>query len=238
MAGVARVLELFGTRLDSLQMQIAQMDKNAQAGHGKYSGQRGLDILSEPPVSNKVAEMQEEITQFRKQMRDVKDGQAATFKKERSVTEAVLTQKIERMIGDKSAPSIRKVDDAQNDMAKLSDRVSAITSAVDKQAKFLTELNAKLTQSIDSAVERKVDEALAKLHNRKTSPESNDVVADVADQTNVDDASHASLDDLEESPDLGQIDPGVGDQIDMVAVGSGQAAKKAKAGKSRAKAKN
>ena len=234
MAGVARILELFGTRLDSLQMQIAQMDRIAQTANANQAGQRGFDARPEPAGNEKVGELQSDITQLRTQLREVKDGQAATFKKERSVTEAVLTQKIERMIGDKSAPSIRKADDAQDTVAKLSDRVNAITVAVDKQAKFLTELNAKLTQSIDAAVDRRVSDALAKHKTMSGAAPDVQVNAVPSDDAPNNGTDADSLDNLEESPDLGQSD--VGDQIDMVAAGSAGAAKKGR-GKGRAKAK-
>lgn len=236
MAGVARILELFGTRLDSLQMQIAQMDRIAQSASANQAGQRGFDLRPEPPGNEKVGELQSDITQLRTQLREVKDGQAATFKKERSVTEAVLTQKIERMIGDKSAPSIRKADDAQDTVAKLSDRVNAITVAVDKQAKFLTELNAKLTQSIDAAVDRRVSDALAKQNFTPgaTGAHVDDVMGQNEPSSSKAVADAESLDNLEESPDLRESD--VGDQIDMVAAGSADT-KKGR-GKGRAKSKN
>ena len=91
---------------------------------------------------------------MRKDIDDLRDSQTSSFRTERSVLEAVLTQKLDRSVSDKVASVARRVDELSESLQRAVDRSSAITLAVDKQAKFLTDLNARLAETVDAAVAR------------------------------------------------------------------------------------
>jgi len=229
MSEVARILQMFASRLDAVHLKVIRLEENSTQTSAQTSAQNttqkqapAMDTAA-TPLGGEVEELKANVSKVQSALRDMKDAQTSAFKKERSVTEAVLTQKLERMVGEKSAQPAQKVEDVQESVKKLADRVSAITLAVDKQAKFLTELNAHIVQSINKAVERSVAEAISKVGGNASKAEP---PGDMTD----------ALDELEDGPDLEKADQGPEDkdQITMTPAG-GEPAKKGKA-KSRGKA--
>ena len=219
MSGVARILEMFANRLDALHLKVTRLEEGTAQKDTPLSVERALDTAA-PPLGKDVEELKADVFQVQSALRDMKDAQTSAFKKERSVTEAVLTQKLERMVGEKSSQPAQNVDDVQEAVKKLTERVSAITLAVDKQAKFLTELNAHIVQSINNAVERSVTDAVSKIGNDASKSEPSSDMKD-------------ALDELEDGPDLEKADSETKDQITMTPAG-GEPAKKSRA-KSRGK---
>ena len=164
MAGVATVFGVIGARVDALQAEIRKM----QAGNDEKP--TGVPAAIKAPVAQDdprwdsaqadAIRASEERARMRKDIDELRDSQASALKTERSVLEAVLGQKLDRSVSDKVAGVSRRVDEVADALQKAVDRSAAITAAVDKQAKFLVDLNARLTGSIDAAVAR----ALAAQH--------------------------------------------------------------------------
>lgn len=228
MATVAGIVEILSSRIDKLRSVVDKLDADKKSnGINNRSAAAGDDAKDGMDLS----ELRLEIETVRKEVRDSRDGHAASLKKERSVSEAVLTQKLDRMVGDKNAILSRKVDQVCETVAKLSEKSVAITAAVDKQAKFLMELNAGIAMTIEKAVER----ALA----QKQGGRGDQVQVQRQGLTPAGETGLGNLGDLEESPDLVQIPDEQrsatvarddGDQIDMVPVSEDpQTSKKPKA---------
>lgn len=234
MATVAGIVEIMSSRIDKLRDAMEKLDADVKSGGNETSRDAGGDGGKDNGVD--LSDLKLEIESVRKEVRDSRDDQAASFKKERSVSEAVLTQKLDRMVGDKNAALARKVDQACETIAKLSEKSVAITAAVDKQAKFLMELNAGIAVTIDKAVERAMEEKHGGSQNRTQVQ---------VQATNSTGETEVSIGGLEDSPDLAKHSDSElataahadGDQIDMVPVSDDHQAQKKPKGKSRKKVK-
>lgn len=236
MANVASILEIVGSRMDSMQKQINQMraESTKTASQPPAPTQRSLECEGQDG-QEKIAELTTRSADIQKQLDEMKDGHAASLKKERSVTEAVLTQKLDRLVSDKVSSVTRKAEGSATDIAKQGERINAITAAVDKQAKFLTEMNSRISQLINQAVETAVSEAMTKA-SRDASTESVATGAASAVQRKLD-----SLDDLEDSPDLDTESASLesdADQIEMTPASGNAGSKSKAASKSRKKVKS
>lgn len=156
MAGVALAFPMISARVDELRTEVRKLREAGSQGSGadgsgtqndsKYDAMR-TDI--ERGVNDR-AQMQKEIDELR-------DSQASSFKTERSVLEAVLSQKLDRSVSDRVAGVSKRVDELGEALQKAVDRASAITLAVDKQAKFLTDLNARMAETVQAAVARALE---------------------------------------------------------------------------------
>ena len=148
MSSLASHLERMSRRVDKLQLQVNAMRDNAEANEGRQH------------ADTATSQQTSDIKALREDLNALRDAQPASAKKERSVIEAVLTQKLERTLGDKAASAAQTATQEimQNDgvVKRLTDRVSAISTEVENQAKFLQELGGKIERLVNDTVQRAV----------------------------------------------------------------------------------
>lgn len=214
MAAVASILEMIGTRMDALQSEVNKLkDSNLKtelsANPETSSNERSItDTVDVKDLQTRISDVEAQIERTRAEVSENKSQQSASMKRERSVTEAVLTQKLEKLVGEKGSTSSKKVDETSENVARMAERINAITAAVDKQAKFLTELNHNINRSINAAVTQAVSNAVSQLKAPEKSGDGDE---------------SGELSTLEDSPALDEDAATVDDkdQIDMVEASSG-----------------
>lgn len=145
-------------------------------------------------TADQVREVQEGVAALKTEIADMRNGQSAAFKKERSITEAVLGQKLERSAGERAQSAARAAEEAASSVKQLTKKVEAVSTAVDNQARFVNDLVARIDHTIAAAVEEAVENMRGEDPEKAEAP---------SDETN-------ALDQLEASPKLD------GDQIDLV----------------------
>lgn len=213
MANVASIIGILGARVDALQSELrsSRSDKVQGSDRSEDSG-RAIELVKTVPgeiqqLRADVESAAEARRSMREEIQRIESSRDSAFKKEKSVIEAVLTQKLERRVDDKISALGKRVDEACESMEKLRERANAIATAVDKQARFLTDMNARIAQTIDASVKRAVQQSTAG-------------------------SDAGTLDALEPSPVLDQSSPPArpttssDDQIEMVPANSATADKK------------
>ena len=204
MACVIGMVEQLHFHLRHLAEQVNALQKKQETSETAASEPVSRGFEPDSVDTTELQELRDEVLKLREEFQDSKSGHAASIKKERNVTEAVLTQKLDRMVGEKTASLSTRTESSTQTLDQLSKKVQAITMAVDKQAKFLTELTSKINQSIDGAVSRALTEHLQTLSAAGKQLESRGGPSEEIDTLE---------ETLEESPDLSK--DADGDQIEM-----------------------
>ena len=208
MSVVAGALGNLATRVDRLQHEVSRISK-AQSTETADK--------EEPSLQTAMSKLES----LRADLDDLKGGQTATFKKERGITEAVLSQKLERLTSERISAATKAANDAAGSAAPLKDRVNAIAEAVDKQARFVDSLSSKIDRVIASTVDRAISAAVPTAVDKAISQMSDNNTANQAG-TQTAHNSQTALEELEDSPalDSGSSSlPGKdtkGDEIEMI----------------------
>ena len=180
MSVVASVISQLSYRVDALHVKVAQLDSSA---HDATNSAAVSQEQSAKPDSRDMSvdyaakdDLESAVAELRGLIDEVKGQQATSLRKERGVIEAVLTQKLDKRVADKVHDAVAESKPtnpvpSKADVDTLVDRLSRVSAEVDRQARFLGTLDAKVREIVASAVR----EAL------KDQPSVSAVPADPAD---------------------------------------------------------
>lgn len=206
MSSVAGAISHVMARMDKLQSEVAKLAKNAaENASTAVSSSPKADVPEQREVDTAVVRLQRDLDEF-------KEGHAANAKKDRSITEAVVAQKVERVL-------VERISSANTAVSDLRERLQETNKAVDNQASFIKDLAVKIDQRIEACVVKVVTAVL----NSSVRPLIDGAVkdalkmqeehADAAPPAHNSGTTEEKLSALEESPDLSSHTDG--DQIDM-----------------------
>ena len=161
MSVVASQISQLSYRLDALYAKVGQMATESSSGPNA-SGDAG-ESHDETPDWAPRQHVDDAVSELRSLIDDVKGAQANGLRKERGVLEAVITQKMDKRLGEKVQEAVadkapKEPALTKPDLDKVLDRVNKIAAEVDRQAKFLVSIDTRIRDAVDRAIKQERQE--------------------------------------------------------------------------------
>jgi hypothetical protein len=156
--------------VDALTSAVAQMRADTHTSSETNTEFRdqttSRDIIDAKAHWVPRTELDDAVAELKCAIEEAKTHQSTGLRKERGVLEAVLTQKLDKRVADKVHDAVqnsvsenidREPKIAKADFDKVVDRMTRVTAEVDRQARFLGTLDAKVRDMIARAVREAIE---------------------------------------------------------------------------------